>query len=160
MTNATPATRTLDRARIPYTLLPYSHDPGERHFGEEAVAALGQDPRQVFKTLVVACAGGQHPLVIAVVPVACQLDLKALAHQVGAKKAALADHAVAERSTGYVVGGISPLGQKKSLPTVIDASAQDFSTVMVSAGRRGLQVQLSPDDLASATRARFAAIAR
>ncbi|MEL4357956.1 MULTISPECIES: Cys-tRNA(Pro) deacylase [unclassified Luteococcus] len=160
MATGTPATKALQRARVPHTLLPYDHDPGNTHFGEEAVAALGQDPRQVFKTLVVACTGGTAPLVVAVVPVAQQLDLKALAAAAGAKKAALADHALAERTTGYVVGGISPLGQKKALPTVIDASAQTFATIMVSAGKRGLQVQLSPTDLARVTGAQFAPIAR
>ncbi|ROR53068.1 Cys-tRNA(Pro)/Cys-tRNA(Cys) deacylase [Luteococcus japonicus] len=160
MSTGTPATKALDRAKVPHTLLPYEHDPANVHFGDEAVLALGQDPHQVFKTLVVACTGGPSPLVVAVVPVAQQLDLKALASEAGAKRAALADHAVAERTTGYVVGGISPLGQRKSLPTFIDASAQAFATMMVSAGKRGLQVELSPADLARVTRASFVAIAR
>lgn len=156
----TPATKALNRAKVPHTLLPYDHDPANVHFGDEAVAALGQDPAQVFKTLVISCQGGTAPLVVAVVPVAQQLDLKALAAAAGAKKAALADHALAEKTTGYIVGGISPLGQKKALPTFIDASAQQFTTMMVSAGKRGLQVELSPADLARITRARFAPIAR
>ncbi|MEL4504566.1 Cys-tRNA(Pro) deacylase [Luteococcus sp. H138] len=156
----TPATKALDRAKVPHTLLPYDHDPANTHFGEEAVRALGQDPAQVFKTLVVSCTGGPAPLVVAVVPVAQQLDLKALAAAAGAKKAALAEHSLAERTTGYIVGGISPLGQKKTLPTFIDSSAQAFGTMMVSAGRRGLQVELSPADLALITRASFATIAR
>lgn len=156
----TPATVALTRAKVPHTLRPYEHDPANQHFGDEAVAALGADPGRVFKTLVVACTGGPSPLVVAAVPVARQLDLKALASAAGAKKAALAEHDVAERTTGYLRGGISPLGQKKQLPTVLDASAQGFATVFVSAGRRGLQVELSPADLARLTRARFAAIAR
>lgn len=160
MATATPATTALDRAKVAHSLLSYDHDPANTHFGQEAVAALGQDPHQVFKTLVVACSGGPDPLVVAVVPVARQLDLKALAGSAKAKKAALADHAVAQRSTGYVVGGISPLGQRKLLPTFIDSSARSFETIMVSAGRRGLQVQLSPADLAAVTRGCFADIAR
>ena len=156
----TPATKALVKAKVPHVLHPYEHDPSNIHFGEESVAALGQDPRRVFKTLVVACIGGKDTLVVAVVPVAQQLDLKALAQIAGAKKAALADHAVAERTTGYLVGGISPLGQKKRLPTFIDASAQGFETMMVSGGRRGLQVELSPADLAGATGACFASIVR
>lgn len=160
MATGTPATKALDRAKVPHTLLPYEHDPANTHFGDEAVAALGQDPAQVFKTLVVSCSGGKHPLVVAVVPVAQQLDLKALAAAAASKKAALADHAVAERTTGYVVGGISPLGQKKALPTFVDSSAENFATIMVSAGKRGLQVELSPADLVRVTRGRFAEIAR
>lgn len=156
----TPATKALDRAKVAHELHPYEHDPSNVHFGDESVSALGQDPRRVFKTLVVACTGGTAALVVAVVPVATQLDLKALAHAAGAKKAALADHAVAERTTGYLVGGISPLGQKKQLPTFIDDTAEAFETMMVSGGRRGLQVELAPSDLARLTRATFAAIGR
>lgn len=126
-------------------------------YGLEAAAALQIDPRRIFKTLV--CRLDASPsLAVAVVPVAQQLDLKALAATVGAKRATLADATLAARSTGYVVGGISPLGQRTSLPTVIDTSARGFSTIMVSAGRRGLQMSLSPEDLGRLTGARFARI--
>ncbi len=155
---ATPAVRVLERARVDHTLHPYDpeHPPDEGH-GEAAVAALGADARQVFKTLVARVDG---TLTVAVVPVAGTLDLKALAAAVGGRKAVMAEPADAERTTGYVVGGISPLGQKKTLPTVVDESALGFATVLVSAGRRGLQVELPPGDLVRLTRARTAAIGR
>jgi Cys-tRNA(Pro)/Cys-tRNA(Cys) deacylase len=156
---ATPAVRTLDQAGMTYAL--HEYDPadgaGGHGYGEVAVAALGADPAQVFKTLIAAVDGR---LTVAVVPVSSQLDLKALAAAAGGRKAAMADPADAERSTGYVRGGISPLGQRKALSTVVDASALDFPTVMVSAGRRGLQVELAPADLVRLTRARTAVIAR
>ena len=155
----TPATAALTRAGVDFTLHPYEHSVGERHFGDEATAALGLDPAQVFKTLVVDLGGPRSSLAVAVVPVARQLDLKAFALALGAKKAALADPAAAERSSGYVVGGISPLGQRTALPTVVDDSALDFATVYVSAGRRGLQVELPPTDLVATTRAQVALIA-
>ena len=126
-------------------------------FGEEAAAALGVDVARVFKTLVADVDGR---LWVAVVPVPAQLDLKRLAAAAGGKRAVLADPAAAERATGYVVGGISPLGQRKALPTVVDASALDFATVMVSAGRRGLQVELPPAELVRLTRGRTAPIGR
>jgi Cys-tRNA(Pro)/Cys-tRNA(Cys) deacylase len=155
---ATPAVRALERAGIPHHLHPYDpeHPAGQGH-GEAAVAALGADPRQVFKTLVARVDGA---LTVAVVPVSGSLDLKALAAAVGGRKAVMADPADAERTTGYVLGGISPLGQKKSLPTVVDASALGLPTVMVSAGRRGLQVELAPADLVRLTRAGTAPISR
>jgi Cys-tRNA(Pro)/Cys-tRNA(Cys) deacylase len=148
----------LEKAKVPHTLHPYDpdHPAGQGH-GEAAVAALGADPRQVFKTLVARVDG---VLTVAVVPVAGLLDLKALAAAVGGRKAVMADPADAERTTGYVVGGISPLGQRKALPTVVDASALEFGTVLVSAGKRGLQVELPPADLVRLTRARTAPIAR
>jgi Cys-tRNA(Pro)/Cys-tRNA(Cys) deacylase len=121
------------------------------------VAALGSDPRQVFKTLVARVDGG---LTVAVVPVAGTLDLKALAAAAGGRRGVMADPVDAERATGYVRGGISPLGQRKALPTVVDESALGFSTVMVSAGKRGLQVELPPADLVRLTRARTAPIGR
>lgn len=152
----TPAIAALLAAGIEHTLLPYQHDPENTHFGDEAVAALGRAPEQVFKTLM---ARVDADLVVAVVPVAGALDLKALAGAVGGKKAAMADVADAQRSSGYVAGGISPLGQRKRLRTVIDASAQPQPTICVSAGRRGLQVELSPADLARLTGAPFAPIA-
>ena len=136
----TPATVALDRAEVAYTLHPYAHDPQSSHFGDEAAAALGVDRSRIFKTLV-ADAGGE--LVVAVVPVAAQLDLKALATAVRSKRAALADPAAAARTTGYVVGGISPLGQRTRLRTLVDDSAERFDTVFVSAGKRGLQVELA-----------------
>jgi len=155
---ATPAVRALERARVAHTLHTYDPEHAEGHgYGEAAVAALGQDPRQVFKTLV---ARVDSALTVAVVPVAGSLDLKALAAATGGRKATMADPADAERTTGYVLGGISPLGQRKALPTVVDESALDFPTVMVSAGRRGLQVELAPADLVRLTRARTAVIGR
>lgn len=158
----TPATVALTAAGVAFTLHPYTHADGERHFGDEATAALGLDPARVFKTLVAELVGGALPgggLAVAVVPVAQQLDLKALATALGAKKAAMADPAAAQRSSGYVLGGISPLGQRTALPTVVDASALAFPTVFLSAGRRGLQVELAPQDLVDVTRAEVAPIA-
>jgi Cys-tRNA(Pro)/Cys-tRNA(Cys) deacylase len=149
----TPATVALDRAGAPYTLHPYAHDPQNSHFGEEAAVALGVAPDRIFKTLV-ADAGGE--LVVAVVPVSRQLDLKALAAAAGVKRAALADPAVAARTTGYVVGGISPLGQRTRLRTFLDTSAAAFPTVFVSAGKRGLQVELATGDLVRLTGADLA----
>jgi len=148
----------LEKAKVPHTLHPYDPDhPAEQGHGEAAVAALGADPSQVFKTLVARVDGA---LTVAVVPVAGMLDLKALAAAVGGRKAVMAEPADAERTTGYVVGGISPLGQRKALPTVVDESALDFGTVLVSAGRRGLQVELPPAELVRLTRARTAPLAR
>ena len=152
----TPAVAALVRARYPHTLHPYHHDPRSTAFGDEVVAALGLDPHRVFKTLV-AQVDGQ--LTVGIVPVAAQLDLKALAAAVGGKKAAMAPVAAAERSSGYVAGGISPIGQRKALPTVLDGSAFAFDTVFVSAGKRGLQVELAPADLAAVTAAVTAVIA-
>jgi Cys-tRNA(Pro)/Cys-tRNA(Cys) deacylase len=155
---ATPAVSVLDRAGVRYTLHPYDADhPGDHGYGEAAVAALGADPRRVFKTLVARVDG---VLTVAVVPVAGTLDLKALAAATAGRKAVMADPADAERTTGYVRGGISPLGQRKALPTVVDESALGFGTVLVSAGRRGLQVELPPADLVRLTKARTAPIAR
>ncbi len=155
---ATPAVRTLERASVPHTLHPYdAGHPGAAGYGEAAAAALGVDPRQVFKTLVTVVDGA---LTVAVVPVATTLDLKALAAAAGGRRAAMADPAAAERATGYVRGGISPLGQRKALPTVVDESALGFPTVLVSAGRRGLQVELPPVDLIRLTHARTAPIGR
>lgn len=155
---ATPAVRTLEEAKVAHTLHAYDpeHPAGQGH-GEAAVAALDADPRRLFKTLVTVVDG---TLTVAVVPVATTLDLKALAAAAGGRKAAMADPAVAERTTGYVRGGISPLGQRKALPTVVDSSALDFATVLVSAGKRGLQVELPPADLVGLTRARTAPIGR
>ncbi len=160
-TGGTPATDALTAAGVPFTLTAYDHDPAERHFGAETVAVLGLDPARVFKTLLVDLnPGGRPRLAVAVVPVAGQLDLKAFAAVLGVKKADLADPAVAERSSGYVVGGISPLGQRTPLPTVIDASALDFATIHCSAGKRGLKVEIAPADLARVAGATFAVIGR
>jgi Cys-tRNA(Pro)/Cys-tRNA(Cys) deacylase len=152
----TPAIAALVRAKAPYTLHPYHHDPATTAFGDEVVAALGWDPARVFKTLVASVDGS---LVVGIVPVAAHLDLKALAAAAGGKKAQMAKVADAERSSGYVAGGISPLGQRKALPTVIDNSVTGFDTVMVSAGKRGLQVELAPADLITLCRATVATIA-
>ena len=152
----TTAVAVLVKGKVAHTLHAYEHDPRSTRFGDEVVAALNLDPHRVFKTLV---AGVDGRLTVAVVPVAAQLDLKALAAAVGGKKAAMAAVAEAERSSGYVAGGISPLGQRKALPTVIDASALDFPTIFVSAGRRGLQVELAAADLVRLTRALLAPIA-
>lgn len=153
---ATPAIAALVRAKVAHTLHPYHHDPATTAFGDEVVTALGWDPHRVFKTLVTSVDGA---LVVGIVPVAAQLDLKALAAAAGGKKAQMAKVADAERSSGYVAGGISPLGQRRALPTVIDSSAQDFATIMISAGKRGLQVELAPVDLITQCRAKVAAIA-
>ncbi|MFH9422682.1 Cys-tRNA(Pro) deacylase [Streptomyces sp. NPDC017529] len=153
----TPATVALTEAGVDFTLHAYEHDPAAASYGEEAAEALGVSPDQVFKTLLAEVDGA---LTVAVVPVSGSLDLKALAAAAGGKRAAMADPAAAERSTGYVRGGISPLGQRKRLRTVIDASAAAHRTVCVSAGRRGLEVELAPDDLRQLTQATLAAIAR
>lgn len=153
----TPATVALTTAGTPFTLHAYEHDPASPSYGEEAAEALGVSPDRVFKTLVADVDG---ELTVAVVPVAGQLDLKALASAVGGKRAAMADPAAAERTTGYVRGGISPLGQRKNLRTVLDASASDHATICISAGRRGLEVELSPADLAALTSAVVAPIGR
>lgn len=154
----TPALRSLDAAEVAHSVHLYEHDPASGlGYGIEAAQVLGIDPRRVFKTLVARVDG---TLAVAVVPVTGQLDLKALAHAVGGKKAVMAEPAAAERATGYVVGGISPLGQRQRLPTVIDASAQDHATVFVSGGRRGLDVELAPDDLVRLTGAVVAPVGR
>ncbi|WP_427895082.1 Cys-tRNA(Pro) deacylase [Kribbella sp. GL6] len=153
----TPATVALTKAKVEFTTHAYEHDPAAKSYGLEAAEALGLDPEQVFKTLLVEVDG---KLTVGVVPVGKQLDLKAIAAAAGGKKAVMADPAAAERSTGYVVGGISPIGQKRALPTVVDATAADHPTVYVSGGRRGLDIGLAPADLITVTRARTAAIAR
>ena len=147
----------LERAGVAHTVHPYDHDPRAESYGLEAAALLGVDPARVFKTLL---ADADGRLVVGIVPVAGRLDLKALARAVGARRATLADPAVAERATGYVVGGISPLGQKRLHPTVLDSSALDHETVLVSGGRRGLDVELAPADLVTLTSATTAPIAQ
>ncbi len=153
----TPASTALAAAGIPFTLHPYEHDPAAPSYGLEAAEALGVDPERVFKTLL---ADTELGIVVGVVPVTGMLDLKALAAAVGAKRAAMADPAVAERRTGYVVGGISPIGQKTQHVTVVDETAQLFDTVFVSGGRRGLDVELTPADLLTATGATYAPLAK
>ena len=154
---ATPAIRALQSAGATFRQHEYQHDPAAPSFGEEACAALGVESSRVFKTLVASVDGR---LVVGVVPVAGQLDLKALASSLSGKRAAMAEPAAAERATGYVLGGISPLGQRTRLPTVLDSSALDHATVFVSAGRRGLEVELAPADLVELTAATTAPIAR
>jgi Cys-tRNA(Pro)/Cys-tRNA(Cys) deacylase len=153
----TPATVALARAGVAFTAHAYEHDPRTAAFGLEAAEKLGLDPERVFKTLLANVDGG---LAVAIVPVAMQLDLKALAQALGGKRAEMADPAVAERKTGYVVGGISPIGQKTALPTVLDESAILFESIYVSGGRRGLDLELAPDDLVAVTDGRYATIAR
>ncbi|WP_300405159.1 Cys-tRNA(Pro) deacylase [Nocardioides sp.] len=146
----TPATVALTRAGIAFTLRPYDHDPRAASFGLEAAEALGVPPERVFKTLLADVDGA---LTVAIVPVSGQLDLKALARAVGGRKAVLADPAAAERATGYVVGGISPVGQRRAHPAVLDTSALDHASVLVSGGRRGLDIELAPTDLVAITSA-------
>ena len=148
----TPAIAAATRAGIAFTVHEYRHDPRAESYGLEAVEKLGLDPARVFKTLVADVDG---TLTVAVVPVAAQLDLRALG-----KRASMADAGAAERATGYVAGGISPLGQRRRLTTVVDTSALDHETIHVSAGRRGLELEIAPTDLVELTAARVAPIAR
>lgn len=157
MATGTPATALLTRQKVPHTLHTYEVSPDTPNYGAVVAAALGADPARVFKTLITEVDGR---LTVAVVPVTGELDLKALAAAVGGKKGALAERAVAERATGYVRGGISPLGQRSKLPTVLDASAEDGDEIFVSAGKRGLQVRLNPAALITLTSAVLAPIAR
>jgi Cys-tRNA(Pro)/Cys-tRNA(Cys) deacylase len=154
----TPAIDIARKHNIEHRVRDYGHDPESESYGAEAVRKLGLPADRVFKTLVVSLNSGQ--LAVGVLPVSSMLSLKRVAAAMGAKKAVMADRAEAERATGYVPGGISPLGQKKRLPTVIDASALDFATIHVSAGRRGLEIELDPLDLGKLTNAVFAGIAQ
>ncbi|MEU0571824.1 Cys-tRNA(Pro) deacylase [Nonomuraea sp. NPDC005983] len=153
----TPATVALTRSKVEFTLHPYEHDAAAQAYGEEAADALGVPHEQIFKTLVAEVESG---LAVAVVPVSGKLDLKALAAALKSKRAAMADAAKVERVTGYVVGGISPLGQRKQLPTVVDSSALDFDTIYFSAGKRGLQIETAPANLITLTRAVTAPIGK
>lgn len=154
---STPATLALGEAGIAFRAHPYAHDPAADSFGLEAAVALGVEAERVFKTLLAEVDGD---LVVGIVPVTSRLDLKALAAAVGAKRAVLADPAVAERRTGYVVGGISPIGQKRDHVTVLDETAELFNTIYVSGGRRGFDIELAPVDLVRVTSATIADIAR
>jgi Cys-tRNA(Pro)/Cys-tRNA(Cys) deacylase len=153
----TPAINAAKKAKIQYLVHEYNHDPTAESYGKEAAEKLGVAPERVFKTLVVDSGSDLH---VAVVPVMLLLDLKRMAKALGLKKLTMADIRVVERVTGYVVGGVSPLGQKKRLRTVIDASAREHATIFVSGGRRGLDIELAPDDLAALTRAVFAPVAK
>ena len=153
----TPATNALTAAGIPFREHEYDHDPRERQFGAEAARALGLDPACVFKTLMTVV---DDVLTVAIVPVSGSLDLKALAAARGGRRADMAPVDLAQRATGYIVGGISPIGQKRACPTVIDETVILFDTVYVSGGRRGLDIGLAPDDLIAITQATTAAIAR
>lgn len=159
----TPAIKALEKAGVAFETHQYAHDDashglGEISYGEEAARVLGLSPDQVFKTLLAKLDSGN--LVVAIVPVSGQLDLKALARAAGARKAHMADPGEAQRATGYVLGGISPLGQRKRLATFIDTTAEALDIMHVSAGRRGLEVSLAPADLAGLMNARFAALSR
>lgn len=153
----TPATVALTRAGVDFTLHPYEHDPGTQSYGLEAAAALGVPAERVFKTLLVQVDGR---LAVGIVPVAGQLDLKAMARALGGSRAVMAAPADAERATGYVTGGISPVGQKRALPAVLDDSAGQHATIYVSAGRRGLDLELAPADLLTVIGAQLAPIGR
>ncbi len=153
----TPAVTVAARAGVDFEIHRYDHDPDEPSYGEEAAEMLGVEPDRVYKTLVVLV---DDRLAVAVVPVSGELDLKQLAAALGARKAVMAHPSEAERATGYVVGGISPLGQKRRLPTVLDASAERWPTIFVSGGRRGLELELAPADLARLAGATVAAVGR
>ena len=158
MTSAgTPATDALRAAGVAFALRAYEHDPRATSYGLEAAEALGVDPDRVFKTLMVEADGG---LAVVVVPVSCTVDLKAAASALGAKRAQMADPAAAQRATGYVLGGISPLGQKRRHRTLIDETVELWDTVLVSGGRRGLDLELSPQDLIGLTEGVLAAVGR
>jgi Cys-tRNA(Pro)/Cys-tRNA(Cys) deacylase len=155
MATGTPATNLLTSKGVDFKAHEYSHDPNSTSFGLEAAEKLGVDPNRVFKTLI---ANVDESFAVAIVPVNQQVSLKSLARTLGAKRAVMADPAAAARLTGYVVGGISPLGQKRLLSTVIDQSANEFETILVSGGRRGFDIELSPQDLAQLLSAVFAEI--
>ena len=154
----TPAVTILKKHKVAYTLHKYQHDQNHHSYGLEAVEKLGFPAAQVFKTLLSMI--DNNELVVAIVPVTGMLNLKELAKACNSKKSVMADKAAVEKTTGYVLGGVSPLGQKKRLKTVIDSSAKEFRTIYVSAGRRGLEIELSPLDLAELTAGSFFTIAQ
>lgn len=156
----TPAINAAKKAKVKFNVHEYMHDANAESYGEEAAEALGLDPAQVFKTLLVAINGDNKKLAVGVVPVSGQLDLKLMATALKAKKVAMANPRDAERATGYVVGGISPLGQKKRLPLVLDQSALDYPTICMSAGKRGLEIEMAAEDLVQLTTAIIAPIGR
>ncbi len=152
----TPAINAVKKEKIPHTVHQYSHDPNHDSFGKEAAEQLGLPEEKVFKTLVVLL--DNKTLAVGIIPVSSMLSMKRLAKAAGAKKAAMAEKNKVEKSTGYILGGVSPLGQKKRLLTIVDSSAQNYSTIFVSAGRRGLDIELKPDDLVVLTAGSFADI--
>lgn len=152
----TPAVVTAKKWKIAFNLLHFTHEPGTSSFAEEAAQKLGLDGERVFKTLIIVGASGE--LAVAIVPALQKLNMKKIAKELSWKKASMADKHSVSRSSGYVIGGVSPLGQKKELLTVIDTSSKAFETILVSAGKRGLEIELSPQDLALVTRASFAEI--
>ncbi|EGA66529.1 Cys-tRNA(Pro) deacylase [Vibrio brasiliensis] len=152
----TPAINLAKKKKVAHTIHQYEHDPRAESYGLEAAQVLGQDPAKVFKTLLFSLNGEAKNLAVAIIPVDQKLNLKLAAKAAKAKKADMADPDIAQKTTGYVVGGISPLGQKKALPTFIHISAEQKETMCVSAGKRGLEIELAPKDLATLTRAQFA----
>ncbi len=156
----TPAINVAVKAKVEHKIHEYTHDPKAESYGDEAARVLGIKPAQVFKTLLVALNGDNKKLAVGVVPVSGQLDLKAIASALKVKKVTMANPQDAERATGYVVGGISPLGQKKRLPLVLDQSAKEHDTIFMSAGRRGLEIEMSAADLIKLTKGIFSSISK
>ena len=152
----TPGVNAVRKSKVPHRIHEYSHDDSSESYGLEAAVKMGVAEERVFKTLVVAL--DNRKLVVGVIPVSSMLSMKLIAKAAGAKKATMANKSDVERSTGYVIGGVSPLGQKRRLETIIDSSANRHATVYVSAGRRGLEIELSPDDLEKLTNAKLAEI--
>ncbi|RDE18797.1 Cys-tRNA(Pro) deacylase [Motiliproteus coralliicola] len=156
----TPAVNCAKKAKISFRTHSYQHDPNTASYGDEAAQALGIDPQRVFKTLLVSLDGNPKKLAVGVVPVSGSLDLKAIGTCLKSKKVAMADPAEAQRATGYLLGGISPLGQKKRLPLILDQSAKSLETIHVSGGKRGLEIELAPADLLRLTGGQYGDIGR
>lgn len=152
----TPAINLVKKKKVVHKVHEYKHDASNQHYGQEAAQVLGQDPKQVFKTLLVSLNGEEKTLAVTIIPVDQQLNLKLAAKALGVKKAEMAKPEIAEKVTGYVVGGISPLGQKKRLPTLIHESAKTFDAIYVSAGKRGLELEMAAQDIATLTSGKFA----